>query len=136
VIWGCVVVGGEIVRQFPDMAGVYERLGLGVNVVGLDFREVKTLRTLRRGEDVLIVNALIFSASSRPVIVPPVIVTLLDEKGVPLYEWSVAPAVAELEPGEVIDFETELANAPAEARDVRLTFASPRAQVHIEAEGQ
>ena len=33
----------EIVRLVPDMAGVYSALGLGVNVVGLEFSDVSTL---------------------------------------------------------------------------------------------
>ena len=42
-----IVFRAEIVRQVPDLAGMYEALGLGVNVVGLEFREVTTLVTVR-----------------------------------------------------------------------------------------
>ena len=46
----------EIVRQFPDLAGFYEALGLGVNVIGLEFGDVTTLATLRDGASVMQVD--------------------------------------------------------------------------------
>lgn len=135
IVAGFFVFRAEIVRQFPDLAGVYEGIGLGVNVVGLDFREVKTLRSLRAGDDVLSVSATIFSVSGRAVPIPPVIVTLLDSEGQALYEWSVAPKVAEMEPGEVLDFETQLTGPPDNATDVKLSFAGGRTVARAAVEG-
>ncbi|HTN60786.1 MAG TPA: zinc-ribbon domain-containing protein, partial [Devosia sp.] len=37
----------QMVEQFPAMAGVYAAIGLPVNVVGLQFDKLTTLRTLR-----------------------------------------------------------------------------------------
>ncbi|RYE86523.1 MAG: hypothetical protein EOP19_06625, partial [Hyphomicrobiales bacterium] len=90
----------QIVRVFPDLAGTYEALGLGVNVVGLEFRDVKTLLALRRGSDVIQVDARIYSVAPGTVEVPPVVVTLLNSENLPLYEWSVAPDVPVLQSGE------------------------------------
>jgi predicted Zn finger-like uncharacterized protein len=119
----------DIVRMFPDLAGTYEALGLGVNVVGLEFRDVKTLLALRRGADVMQVDARIYSVAPGPVEVPPVVVTLLSDDEQALYEWSVAPSVPTLAPGEVVDFSTQVTAPPAGATKVRLTFASGRVQV-------
>ncbi len=116
----------EIVRQFPDLAGAYEALGLGVNVVGLEFRDVTTLLALKGGANVLRVDARIYSVAARRVPVPPVVVTLLDSQGSRLYEWSVAPAVPELRPGEIADFTTQLSSPPSGAARVRLTFSDGR----------
>lgn len=117
----------DIVRVFPDLAGTYEALGLGVNVVGLEFRDVKTLLALRRGADVMQVDARIYSVAPGEVDVPPVVVTLLNDENVALYEWSVAPSVPVLQSGEVVDFSTQV-TAPQGANRVRLTFASGRIQ--------
>jgi predicted Zn finger-like uncharacterized protein len=120
---GCgITFRTEIVRQYPDLAGAYEALGLGVNVIGLEFRDVTTLVTLKNGASVMEVDARIYSVAARTVEVPPVIVTLLDEAGTPLYEWSVAPTARDLEPGEVVDFSTQLNSPPPGAKRVRLTF--------------
>jgi predicted Zn finger-like uncharacterized protein len=118
----------EIVRSFPALAGVYAALGMNVNIVGLEFRDTHTLMTLRSDANVLKLDARIYSVASRPVIVPPVVVTLLDESGTALYEWSVTPETRDLEPGEVVDFTTQLTSPPPGATRVRLTFSGGRAQ--------
>ena len=118
----------EIVRAFPDLAGTYAALGMPVNVVGLEFRDVKTLLALRRGADVMQVDARIYSVAPGTVDVPPVVVTLLNTEGVPLYEWSVAPDVPVLRTGEVVDFSTQVTAPPPGVSRVRLTFASGRIQ--------
>jgi predicted Zn finger-like uncharacterized protein len=118
----------EIVRQFPDLAGVYEALGLGVNVVGLEFRDVNTMVTVRGGATVMQVDGRIFSVAPRAMVVPPVIVALLDSEGKAVYEWSVVPVVGDLEPGEVVDFSTQLSSPPEGATRVRLRFSDGRAR--------
>jgi predicted Zn finger-like uncharacterized protein len=116
----------EIVRQFPDLAGVYEALGLGVNVIGLEFRDVNTMVTMRAGAIIMQVDGRIFSVAPRAMVVPPVVVALLDSDGKALYEWSVVPVVSDLEPGEVVDFSTQLSSPPEGATRVRLRFADGR----------
>jgi predicted Zn finger-like uncharacterized protein len=129
----CLVAGGiyfrtEIVRQFPDLNGFYQSLGLGVNVIGLEFRDVNTLLALKDGHDVMMIDAKIESVSRRRVEVPQVVVTLLDANEEALYEWSVRPDVADLAPGEVVKFETQLASPPPMAERVKLTFINGRTQ--------
>ena len=55
----------QVVQRYPAMAGVYEAVGLGVNVIGLDFSNVTTLSTLRDGKEVLIVSAQIVGLLQR-----------------------------------------------------------------------
>lgn len=118
----------EIVRSLPDLAGAYAALGMQVNIVGLEFRDVHTLLTLRSGANVMKVDARIYGVAPRTVVVPPVVVTLLDAQGAALYEWSVTPDARDLEPGEVVDFSTQLSSPPIGATRVRLTFSGGRAQ--------
>lgn len=122
LVFGGVFLRENIVRTFPDMAGVYANIGLGVNVVGLEFVEVKTLRLLRDGNEVMDIAAGIKSVSSRQVSVPKILVTLLDEAGMSVYEWSVTSRAAIMLPGEWIEFETKLTSPPKEAVSVRLEF--------------
>lgn len=126
---GCgVTFRTEIVKTFPDLAGTYHALGLGVNIVGLEFRDVKTLVSMRKGADVMQVDARIYSVAADKVTVPPVVVTLLNSEDLPLYEWSVTPDVRDLQPGEIIDFTTQVTAPPPGATRVRLTFTNGRAQ--------
>ena len=125
----CAVVAGayfgrvQVVQRYPAMAGVYEAVGLGVNVVGLDFSDVTTLSTLRDGKAVLIVSAQIVGLMPEPVPVPAVVVTLIDARGRGVYEWSVTPSVRDLMGGERATFDTQLTLPPGDASRVRLSFA-------------
>jgi predicted Zn finger-like uncharacterized protein len=113
----------RVVERYPDMAGVYEAVGLGVNIVGLDFSNVTTLLTLQDGKEVLTVSAQIKGLRADPVAVPPVVATLLDASGRGIYEWSVTPSVRDLMAGERSTFDTRLTMPPGEASSVRLSFA-------------
>ncbi|WP_323014752.1 zinc-ribbon domain-containing protein [Devosia sp.] len=113
----------QVVERFPDMAGLYAALGLGVNVVGLDFSDLTSLRTQRDGKEVLVVSAQIVGLARNPVAVPPVVVTLIDDKGQGIYEWSTTPSVRDLMGGERSSFDTQLTQPPKAAARVRLSFA-------------
>lgn len=114
----------QLVERMPSLAGVYSVLGLGVNVVGLDFSNVTAQRALRNGKEVLIVSAQIVGLMPEPVAVPPVMVTLLGPSGLAIYEWSVTPAVRDLMAGERSSFDTQLTLPPGEAEHMRLSFAA------------
>lgn len=116
----------DLVRVFPSLAGLYAALGMPVNVVGLDFEDANTLMTLRSGNAVMQITARIKSVSSATVQVPPVLVSLLDADGDTIYEWTVTPEAADMEPGELLDFKTEVNSPPPAASSVRLSFTTPR----------
>lgn len=128
-----VVFGGgawfrnDVVTLFPDLGGLYEAVGLKVNVIGLEFGAVKTLRTPREGRDVMIVSAKIRNVAGHNVAVPPVLVSILGEKGETLYQWTARPPAPYLAPGESVGFETQLNAAPKAAASVRLVFAESSA---------
>jgi predicted Zn finger-like uncharacterized protein len=125
-----VVVGffgrTELVRAFPALAGLYAGMGLGVNVVGLEFGDTKTLMSLRDGRYVMQVTAKIRSVSAGTVPVPPVLVTLLGADESVLFEWTVTPKAREMNPGEVLEFSTEVSSPPEGANKVRLSFSNAR----------
>ena len=122
LVGGGVTFRTAVVTQFPSLAGLYGAVGLPVNIVGLDFRNLRTLKSLQQGADVLVVDADIFTMSSAEVKVPPVIVTLIGANGSAIYQWSVAPKASELEPGEVVQFESMVTAPPAGAERVKLSF--------------
>jgi len=132
IIGGTALVGGlayaylgrvQVVQRFPAMAGVYSAVGLGINVVGLDFSGVSAMQTLRNGKEVLLVSAQIVGLSPSPVAVPAVVVTLIGADGQGVYQWSVQPTVTDLMAGERSTFDTQLTLPPGEASRVRLSFA-------------
>jgi len=129
----CLIGGGlyfrtDIVRQAPSLAGIYESIGLGVNVVGLEFRDVKTLLALKDGANVMMIEAKIANVNRKGAGVPQVMVTLVGANNEPLYQWSVTPDVKDLGPGEMVKFQTQLASPPAGTEQVKLTFLNSRTQ--------
>ncbi|MDR3474867.1 MAG: DUF3426 domain-containing protein [Devosia sp.] len=121
-----LLLRGPIVQQFPQLAGAYAALGLEVNVIGLEFRDVHTLQSLQGGTEVLVVDGKIASVAAHEVKMPQVIVTLLGHNGAPVYEWSMTPKAGELEPGETVPFETQIGKPPDGATEVKLTFSNGR----------
>ncbi len=124
VIGGGIWFRTEIVRELPDLAGLYAAVGLPVNVEGLEFADLRTLDALRDGRPVLSVTARIVSVADHPVNLPAVIVTLIDDSGAPIYQWRASPPVRVLAPGGATLIETQLSDPPSGARRVRLTFGS------------
>lgn len=122
MLGGGVLFRTAIVRQFPALADLYGAVGLGVNVIGLDFRNVTSLETLTAGRKVMKVTAEIYSVSASRTIVPPILVTLLDDGGAAVYEWSVSPDAADLDPDEVVHLDTQVNAPPPGATRVRLSF--------------
>lgn len=114
----------DIVSRFPAMADVYASIGLGVNVVGLDFANVTTLHTLREGREVLVVAGQIIGVQTTPVAVPPVVISLINGAGEEIYQWSVTPPIRDLMAGERDSFETRLTLPPGDASRVKLSFAA------------
>lgn len=130
VLLGLLAIGfflrTELVRAYPALAGVYAAIGLPVNVVGLTFDSPKTVMSYRDGKQVMLITARIRSTSARSVVVPPVLVSLIDANGRGLYEWTVDAKARDMEPGEVLDFSTEVNSPPPGVVTVRLTFTTPR----------
>jgi hypothetical protein len=124
VFGGGLLFREALVGQFPELAAPYAAIGLPVNVVGLQFADVRTLESMQAGTEVLVVDGSVLSVASQQVGVPPVIVTLLDRKGRPLYAWSVTPKLTDLRPGEAVAFETRLSGPPASAASVTLSFGA------------
>jgi predicted Zn finger-like uncharacterized protein len=128
IIATCLVIAGlfsfqnKIVEIYPDLAGFYRLFGQQVNVVGLNFADVKTNRMWRDGHEVLTVRTKIINETNRMISLTPIRVALIGENDQIIYEWSTTPDIAVLEGNGVFDFETELSSPPRDVRRVRLKF--------------
>lgn len=123
---GALVLRTEIVSAVPQLDGLYRLVGLGTNVVGLDFIDINTLRTTRDGSSVIVVNAKISNITNRVAYVPSVLVSLLDETGAVAYEWTVTPATRTILPGDILEIDAQLTGPPQGVQRVRLSFVEGR----------
>lgn len=113
-----------IVSAVPELSWIYGALGMSINVVGLEFRDVETVRTTIDGVEVIEITGNIENIAGRQVSVPPILVRLFDDQNVSIYEWSVQPQARVLTSGEWIEFSTRLTAPPSSATDLRLGFAT------------
>jgi len=111
-----------VVSSFPDLASFYRLMGMQVNVVGLEFSEVRTVRAVQDGMQVLFVEGRIRNVGGRTEALPPIRVSLYAEDGTDIYEWRAAPGASALETGETLRFETQLTEPPEGVARVKLRF--------------
>jgi len=120
---GLAVLGRTtVVRAMPHSAGLYARIGLPVNLRGLDLRDVVAFQTQGDGAQ-LVVEGDVVGVATDGVPVPPIEVEVRDGRDQPLYRWSVAPPRRRLEPRETARFRASLSAPPAEARSIHVRFS-------------
>jgi predicted Zn finger-like uncharacterized protein len=120
---GLVVFRTDVVRAAPDLAALYDAVGLPVNVIGLDITDLRTLVAKRGSTDVMTVEMALANATSGTVSIPEVIITLLNDDHEILYAWSVMPMVPTVAAGERASVSAELSNPPIATRRVLVSFA-------------
>ena len=112
----------ELVRAMPQTAAFYARLGLPVNVRGLQFDSVAATAEWRDGEPVLIVNGKISNDTSKAEEVPSLRLVARNSEHRQIYSWAAAPARQALAPGETMPFRSELALPPPDTREIMVRF--------------
>jgi predicted Zn finger-like uncharacterized protein len=112
----------EIVRAVPSSAGLYELVGLQVNLRGLDFRDVAPHRIYEDGLPVLVIEGNIVNVLDTDVAVPALRLAVRGPSGEELYAWTIEPRESTVEAGGSMSFRTRLAAPPSSARNVKLRF--------------
>ncbi|MCF4099409.1 hypothetical protein L1I42_12980 [Maritalea sp. P4.10X] len=112
----------EVVRLYPEMASLYRLFGTEVNVVGLDFANVRTIRSWKDGHEVLNVTGDIQNVTGKIAYLPPIRVALVRDDKTVIYEWNMTPGISVLEAGGSFEFSTQLLSPPNDVRRVKLSF--------------
>jgi predicted Zn finger-like uncharacterized protein len=119
----CMIAGRrQIVRLMPQTASLYALIGLPVNLRGLAFENVKTVREVEDGVPILIVEGEVVGTTSRHTEVPRLRFAVTDNTGKEIYAWTARPAKTLLPPGEALPFRARLASPPDEASGVTVRF--------------
>jgi predicted Zn finger-like uncharacterized protein len=122
---GMAILGfrAEIVRLCPPTAAAYAALGLPVNLLGLELRNLRTVSTHDGAEAVLGIEGEIANVGSGETEVPPIELTICDRDGDVLYSWTTKSQKRRLGVGEIILFRARLAAPPAGGHEVLARFA-------------
>jgi hypothetical protein len=117
-----VVWRAEVVRLLPQTAPLFRTIGLDVNLRGLAFRDVRTVRDTVEGKPVLVVEGEIEGVARRAADIPPLRFTVRDGSGTAIYAWNTTLEQTSLAAGGTTRFRARLAEPPVEARHVEVRF--------------
>lgn len=123
VVLGALAWPQQIVTVFPAAAGLYAKMGVGVNIRGLAFAKVGREMELTDGIPVLAVAGEVHNVTASARDVPPLHFTLRDREGQDLYTWTLPVAAGPLGPGRSLPFLTRIATPPSDARQIEIRFA-------------
>ncbi|HWG05354.1 MAG TPA: FxLYD domain-containing protein [Beijerinckiaceae bacterium] len=113
-----------LVRVAPQFASLYAAIGLPVNLVGLEIRDLHSTVERNTGGAMLAIEGTIANIRSETVKVPPVRIGVDAADGHEIYTWTTAAPKPQLAEGETIDFRARLNEPPAEANKVTVSFAA------------
>jgi predicted Zn finger-like uncharacterized protein len=122
VLFCLVAARQQVVRLLPQTASLYAAVGLPVNLRGLAFENIKTLRDVQDGIPMLVVEGEIVGTTARHTEVPRLRFAVVDGSGKEIYAWTARPSRSLLPPGETLPFRSRLASPPAEANRITVRF--------------
>ncbi len=114
------------VRAAPQLAGVFETLGLPVNIRGLKLTAVESGVVDDGQGRFLVVEGDITNIRRGVTPVPAIEVMVKDAAGQTLYTWTTDPPRQSLEPAELMRFRARLAQPPENGQSVQVRFTSAR----------
>lgn len=118
-----VVFRVGVVRLWPKTAGAYASVGLPVNSLGLTIENVSAEPSLQEGHAALSVSGVIRNIEAKPIITPPLRISLLNKAGKPLATKIARAADPRIPPGETRHFALVMLDPPATASDLEIAFA-------------
>lgn len=118
-----------VVRAMPQSAALYARIGLPVNLRGLELRDLAAFQTRDEGAQAqLVIEGDVVGVAAGTVSVPPIEVEVRDAQDQTVYRWTVAPPRPTLGNRETARFRASLSAPPAQGRTVSVRFAAERAE--------
>lgn len=117
-----IMLRDTIVKSAPDLASLYETIGLDVNLRGLEFRDLRTFQEVEEGKIVLVVEGSIRNVVAETTAVPAVHLSLRGEDHQEIYAWTVEPRTVNLDGLDETRFRTRLEDPPENAVDIQVRF--------------
>ncbi|MCO5090780.1 zinc-ribbon domain-containing protein [Bosea sp. (in: a-proteobacteria)] len=112
------------VRAAPQLAGLFDAIGMPVNLRGLSLSAVESGLVEDGQNRFLVVEGDVTNITRARAAVPLIEVAVKDAGGTTLYSWTTEPPRASLEPAELVRFRARLASPPEQGQSVRVRFAS------------
>jgi predicted Zn finger-like uncharacterized protein len=124
-IAGAAYVGRErVVQQWPQLAPIYERLGIKVVALGegLNLGEPTHVRRQQDGVDIIEIEGEIRNGAADSVAVPNLLVVLRNDANQAVEERIYTAPQPSLAAGQALVYRMAIENPPAEAQRAAITF--------------
>lgn len=115
-----------VVRAAPQLASLFERLGLPVNVRGLRLTAVESGLVQDAQGRFLVVEGDVTNIAKGPTPIPLIEVSVKDAGGQTLYTWTTDPPRPSLDPSELVRFRARLASPPENGQSVQVRFTTAK----------
>ncbi|MTI18429.1 DUF3426 domain-containing protein [Rhodobacteraceae bacterium RKSG542] len=112
----------ELVRAYPELAELYQLVGIEINLRGLVFKDLRTFREYEETSEILVVEGTIENITGKTNPIPAVRLSLRSQDLQEIYAWTIEPKEAHLDPGATTRFRTRLVSPPERAADIQLRF--------------
>ncbi|MES2752763.1 MAG: MJ0042-type zinc finger domain-containing protein [Pseudomonadota bacterium] len=122
MVFALIAWRADVVRVMPQTAAFFKMAGMGVNLRGLAFEDVKISTEIVNNKPVLLIEGAIIDVTRRPVEIPRLRFIVRDANGSDVYAWNAVLEQPVLNPGEKAWFKTRLASPPAEGRAIAVRF--------------
>ncbi|MGI9383872.1 MAG: zinc-ribbon domain-containing protein [Methyloligellaceae bacterium] len=116
----------EVVRLLPGAAKAYARLGIPVNVRGLQFENVQYSWSVDAGRPTLEVHGDIVNVTRQPIKVPTVVFALRNGVDTEVYQWAADVREEPLPARDRTRFVARIPTPPKSIRSVQVRFAKFR----------
>jgi hypothetical protein len=120
---GMVMFRQDVAELWPRSASAFAALGLDVNVYGLEFYDITVERAFEGPTPVLLVSGEVRNIGRDDKLVPPVRLSLRDERSQEIFELVNTIAEQPLAAGASLPFQVRVENPPVDAVDLEASFA-------------
>jgi predicted Zn finger-like uncharacterized protein len=126
ILVGLVLGRDPVARLMPQLASLYGRVGLPINLRGLAFENVKGIVEQQDAVSVLVIEGVIRNITRDAMEVPRLRFAIRNGADAEIYSWTALPERTVLPPGDTQVFRTRLASPPAEGRQAYVRFFQKR----------
>jgi hypothetical protein len=113
----------KLADAFPRLAPIYSRLGLPVNVLGLEIRNVKAQVLTDGANSILAIEGQLANVNKQNTAVPALQLAIMAPDGQQIYHWLTEAPKSHLNSGEVTYFRARLTAPPDQADKVIIQFS-------------
>jgi predicted Zn finger-like uncharacterized protein len=112
----------DVVRAVPDLAGLYARLGMAVNIRGLELRDVSARVDFEAGQPVTVIEGSIVNPTRDQLAVPRLRYSVRASDGHELISWAGPAPRPTIAPRESIPFRGRLTSPVQGGNDIEVRF--------------